>query len=249
MMPNFMQMFTQNHQYVKHLKKEHNPLNGCESISLGTFEYYRNLYDGEQFVGDVREGNVQMQIGSNFLNNSILIPEGYIYSYSYEQVKSEYIDKSYDDYFFINNRIEFRKLISKSLKACLKIDDFQPLVQERLINLDFSEIEIIEIDKGVQYPNLNEGHIIMPFFDMFDLIRLVGFIKHNNPFVHQKEMRFGFFPYHPKLGFIDVLPKNKIVPIEGFKNLDYINKKQRRVAFINNLIGGVRRNKETPPDL
>ena len=93
---------------IKYCKKEHNLLDGCNTIQLGTLDYYRNNFKGEQdLINDRNEGVANFLDGqSNYFVNQTM-PNCYIFSatlkhFTEEQAKKEF-EEGYDSFYGIED--------------------------------------------------------------------------------------------------------------------------------------------------
>ena len=114
---------------VKYCKSEHNPLNGCSSIQLGTLKYYREM-DPTFSIADDEEGLVSFGNESRRIYaNAIVSTNTYIFCLSTsilsEQEISSQLDSAYNSAYYVRAVQSLALTLGAALREQLTLDDFE----------------------------------------------------------------------------------------------------------------------------
>ncbi len=130
---------------VKYCNSDHNPLNGCRTLQLGTAEFYRNM-DASRPIADAQEGHITY-LGVNYANGMGLgaIVSGnigenpYIFSMSTEDLSVEEAKLRFGEdknsRYYIKDLSKFMNMILIQMGSQVTYQDFTEGSQEFLNNL------------------------------------------------------------------------------------------------------------------
>lgn len=205
-----------NQHFVKFCKEEHNIIKGCQTLHLGTLEYYRNL-DPKFSIADSNEG-VASTFGDKYGNkivNSFLPENCYIFSLSKKdyEVSSNPFDKEYNSKYYlwsssINN---FIKRLGYLLSNTLTVEDLTEMSQKRLLSRSINDLTALNIRaKSDHVKYVDEKSFSSSITNTKSISDTIIFTK-NQKYKNDEEFRIYFMITHPEIGDLSVKTSPKII--------------------------------------